>query len=270
MKHQFLIVLICLIFVTFSTTFAMADLMEGLLAYWPLDEGSGKVAHDVSGNGHDGTLDNGPKWVGESKIGTGALSFDGADDRVSIGSFDVVGGDGITIACWFKASNLDTPGNDPRLVSKAIGGDNEAHWFMLSSSREGGIKILRFRLRTDGVTGEKKAHPDGTIELDVWIHAAATWDGTTMRIYRNGVEVGNMPKAGKLDVDASVNMAIGNQPDGAENRPFNGIIDDVAIWNRPLTQAEILEVMADGLPAAVEPGGKLTTTWGELKYSNRI
>ena len=126
---------------------------------------------------------------------------------------------------------------------------------------------MRFRLKTDdGITAEKKAHPDGTIELDVWIHAAVTWDGGTMRIYKNGVEVGSMAKAGKLDVDPSVNMAIGNQPDGAENRPFDGIIDDVAIWNRALAQDEILEVMADGVPAAVEPSGKLAVTWGTIKH----
>jgi hypothetical protein len=266
MKHQFFIVLISLVFAAFSATVTMADLTDGLMGYWPLDDGDGTVARDASGNGHNGTLDNGPTWTGESKIGAGALAFDGADDRVSIDAFDVVGGDGITIACWFNASNLDTPGNDPRMVSKAIGGNNEDHWFMLSSSREGGIKILRFRLRTDGVTAEKKAHPDGTIELGVWIHAAVTWDGSTMRIYKNGVEVGNMAKAGTLDVDSSVNMAIGNQPDGAENRPFDGIIDDVAIWNRPLAPGEIGELMANGVPAAVEPGGKLAITWGDIKY----
>ncbi len=267
MKHLFSIVLVCLTFVAFSATVIMADVMDGLVAYWPLDEGSGKVAHDVIG-GNNGTLDNGPKWVAgaDSKMGEGAILFDGTDDRVSIGSFDVVGGDGITIACWFKASNLDTPGSDPRMVSKAIGGASADHWFMLSSSREGGIKVLRFRLKTDGETGEKKAHPDGTIELDVWIHAVVTWDGATMRIYKNAVEVGSLAKAGELTVDPGVDMAIGNQPDGAENRPFDGIIDDVAIWNRALTQGEIAEVMTDGVPAAVEPGGKLTTIWGAIKH----
>lgn len=266
MKYQLSVFITLAILVTFSATVTMADIMDGLVGYWPLDEGTGQVAHDASGNGHDGTLDNGLTWTADARMGTGALLFDGVDDRVSIDSFDVVGGDGITISCWFKASNLDTPGNDPRMVSKAIGGNNEDHWFMLSSSREGGIKILRFRLRTDGVTAEKKAHPDGTIELDVWIHAAVIWDGSTMLIYKNGVQVGSMPKAGNLDVDPSVNMAIGNQPDGAENRPFDGIIDDVAIWNRALTVAEIAEVMTDGVPAAVEANGKLATTWAAIKY----
>jgi len=266
MKYYLSIVFMCLLFVVFSTA-TMANVMQGLVGYWPLDEGSGTIAHDASGNGHNGTLDNGPEWVtgADAKMGTGALLFDGTDDRVSIDSFDVVGGSGITIACWFKASNLDTPGNDPRMVSKATGGASDAHWFMLSSSRVGDQKVLRFRLKTDGATGEIKADPEGSIELDVWIHAALTWDGSTMLIYKNGAQVGTLAKVGELTVDPDVNMAIGNQPDGAENRPFDGIIDDIAIWNRALTQTEIGEVMASGVPAAVEPDGKLTTIWGAIK-----
>jgi hypothetical protein len=268
MKHQFFIVLISLIFAAFSATVTMADLTDGLVAHWPLDDASGSVARDATGNGNDGELLNGPTWTGGSMIGTGALTFDGTDDLVRITSFDVVGGDGITIACWFITSNLDTPGNDPRMVSKAIGGNNEDHWFMLSSSRVGGDKVLRFRLKTDGVTGELKAGTDGIIDLDVWMHATATWDGSTMRLYKNGVEAGSLAKGGVLDVDPTVEMAIGSQPATTDARPFDGTIDDVAIWNRALAPDEISELMTNGIPviSAVEPGEKLATTWGNIKY----
>jgi hypothetical protein len=50
------------------------------------------------------------------------------------------------------------------------------------------------------------------------------------------------------------------------DRPFDGILDDVAIWNRGLTQAEILEAMATLVPSAVGPGDKLAMTWGAIKY----
>ena len=270
MKHRFFTILMCLLFLTFSVTIAMAVLEDGLLGYWPLDAGSGTIAHDVTGNGHNGILDNGPDWVvaADAKVGASAILFDGTDDLVSIDSFDVTGGDGITIACWFKASNLDTPGNDPRMVSKAVGGNNEDHWFMMSSSRVNDIKRIRFRLRTDDeVTGELKADTLGTIELDVWIHSTVTWDGATMMIYKNAELVGTLGKPGSsVAADSTVGMAIGNQPDGAENRPFDGIIDDVAIWNRPLSQEEIAEMMNNSIPYSVEPVAKLSTTWGMIKY----
>ena len=117
------------------------------------------------------------------------------------------------------------------------------------------------------VTGEIKADALGVIELDVWIHAVVTWDGATMLVYKNGDVAGTMAKPGSsVAADSTVGMAIGNQPDGAENRPFDGIIDDVAIWNRALGQEEIAEMMNNSIPYAVEPVAKLSTTWGMIKY----
>ncbi len=263
MKHQCSVVLVCLIFVAFSVAITMADLTEGLVAYWPLDEVDGNVAVDASGNGHDGTLENGPEWTDDSRMGTGALSFDGVDDVVSIGSFDVVDGSGITIAAWCI---MDALGDDPRLVSKAVAGSTDDHWYMLSVKSS--QNMLRLRLKTDGETGDLRG---GNVDVGAWIHAAATWDGSTILLYQDGVEIGSLPKGGVLDVDPAVEMAIGNQPPASgDSAPFSGIIDDVAIWNRALTAEEINELMVNGIPSdvesAVEPIEKLTTTWGAIKH----
>ncbi len=222
-----------------------------LLGWWKLDDGTGTIAVDSSGNGHDGTFVGDPEWVA-GKFGSGLL-FDGqGGERVSLGSLDIQSG-AMSITCWLNASNLDTPGNDPRMVSKANGGDNNDHWWMLSSSRISGNKFLRFRLKTtDGqATSELKA---GSLEVNEWIHAVCWWDGTNMRIYKNGVEVGSLPKGGSsVATDPSVQAAIGNQPIGAENRPFEGIIDDVRIYTRALSVEDIQEVMA-GPPAPLAAG----------------
>jgi len=266
MKHKFSIILVCLIFAAFSVAASMAALTDGLVAYWPLDDGSGDVARDIVG-GNDGELQGGPVWSGGT-VGTGALTFNGVDTLVRVTGFDVVGGSGITIACWVITGNLDTPGNDPRMVSKAIGGNSEDHWYMLSSTRVGDEKRFRFRLKTDGTTDELKADAPGLIDLDAWIHVAVVWDGATMMIYKNGVVVGSLAKGGTLDVDPTVEMAIGNQPATADSRPWDGSMDDVAIWNRGLSADEVNELMTNGIPiaTAVKPGEKLTTTWGEIKY----
>ncbi|MFH1882647.1 MAG: LamG domain-containing protein [Planctomycetota bacterium] len=176
--------------------------------------------------------------------GTGScLDFDGqGTDRVSVGTFSIAG-NAISIACWYKADNLDTPGDDPRLVSKAIGGSSEEHWFMVSSSRVGVTKVLRFRLKTDGTTGELKADTaTGNIELDVWTHAAAVWDGATMRLYKNGVEVGSIAKGGTLSTNPDAKVSIGNQPAETGDRPWDGLIDDVRIYDRALSVDEIAEL----------------------------
>jgi len=224
---------------------APPEVPEGLVALWNFDEGSGTTAADSSGNGHDGTI-SGATWASPGAEGTGfCLDFDGqGTNRVSVGTFDVTG-NAISIACWYKADNLDTPGNDPRLISKAIGGSSEEHWFMVSSSREGSTKVLRFRLKTDGTTGELKADTaTGNIELDVWTHAAAVWDGATMRLYKNGVEVGSTAKGGTLSTNPDAKVSIGNQPEGTGDRPWDGLIDDVRLYNVALSEAQIQELAA--------------------------
>ena len=241
--------------------------------YWKLDEGSGTIAADSSGNGLDGTV-SGAVWATPGWDGTGhCLEFDGqGTNRVSLGTFDIPG-NAISLACWFKADNLDTPGNDPRMISKAIGGSNDEHWFMVSSSRQSGIKVLRFRLKTDGTTGEIKADTTtGTIELDVWIHVTATWDGETMRIYKNGLEVGSLPKGGTLSTDPTVKVAIGNQPAG-EDRPFDGLIDEVLVCSRAMSETQILGLVNGIVPdwrKASDPdpadGALHTDTWVSLNW----
>jgi hypothetical protein len=222
-----------------------------LLGWWKFDDGTGTTAVDSSGNGNNGTFVGDPEWVA-GKFGSGLL-FDGqGGERVSLGGLDVPSG-AMTITAWFKANNLDTPGNDPRMVSKAFGGAGNDHIWMLSSSRISNEKFLRFRLKTnDGQdTSEIKA---GSFEVGEWIHGAVWWDGTDMKVYKNGAEVGNMAKGGtSVALDPAVQAAIGNQPIGAENRPFDGTIDDVRIYARALTETELAQVIA-GPPAPLAAG----------------
>jgi concanavalin A-like lectin/glucanase superfamily protein len=224
-------------------TFGPGDLAP--IGSWSFDEGSGDVATDGSGNGLDGAI-SGAAWVSPGSNGEGScLDFDGqGPNMVDLGNFDVTSGDGLTIALWCKADNLDTPGNDPRLFSKAIGGANEDHWFMISSSRIDNVKVFRFRLKTDGATSELKADINtGQIDLDVWTHVAAVWDGATMKLYKNGMVIGSLDKGGTLSASPDANVAIGNQPVGTDARPWDGLIDDVQLFNRGLSVDEIQVLM---------------------------
>jgi len=214
---------------------ANADLTEGLVAYWTLDDGSGTTAVDVVG-GHNGTLVNGPVWTppGDFKMGTGALQFDGVDDVVSIEPFDVIGG-GITLAAWMKPDSFGI--NDGRVISKANEWLADDHWWMLSTISSGGEMRLRFRLKTnDGQAVPTLIATSGNLVVGEWHHWAATWDGTTMRLYSNTVEAGSTPKGGTaVATDPTVSVAIGSQPPDAFApatpdhvvKYFHGVIDDV-------------------------------------------
>lgn len=133
------IYMFCLILIL--TSAAKAD----LIGLWRLDEGAGTTAYDSSGNGHDGILIGDPTWTA-GKIG-GALEFDGQNDVVDLGAFDVEGS-GITLAGWMKPITFAI--NDGRVISKANEWGENDHWWMLSTISSGGEIRLRFRLKTEG------------------------------------------------------------------------------------------------------------------------
>lgn len=209
------------------------------VAHWAFDEGTGMTASDSTGNGQTGTR-NGTLWVSDTPSGTGsALRFDGVDDSVQLGSLNV-SGEALTIALWFKADDFGS--SDGRLISKATGTAESDHHWMLSTIDSGGVK-LRFRLKTNGVTTTLIAST-GALSPGVWTHAAIVYDGATMRIYKNGVEVGVTSKQGALSTSSSVDVAIGNQPPGAGSRSFKGSIDDVRIYSEALAQPEVATLAA--------------------------
>ena len=205
------------------------------MGWWKLDETSGTTAADSSSSGNTGTLENmsSSAW-GSGKV-NGALRFDGSNDRVDVGAFDVTGGSGLTLAAWFKADDFGT--SDARIISKATGTATADHYWMLSTVSSGGIK-LRFRLKTSGSTTTYTAS-SGNLSSGTWTHAAAVWNGSQMLLYKDGASVGSTSKTGTLSTNGSVDVAIGNQPGGAGSKPFDGYIDDVRIYNRALSQAEI-------------------------------
>ncbi len=209
------------------------DPTAGLVAWWPFDEGSGTVAIDASGNGHTGFLTAGPHWLTDP-----ALSFDGVDDHVEAGTFDV-SGSALTLAAWIYAENLaNCSANDCRVLSKSTGTDEGDHYFMLSTISGGGGSRLRFRLKTGGVTTTLIAS-SGDLPENQWLHVAAVYDGSNMALFLDGVSVGSTGKTGDLSQNPSVPVWIGGNPTEATGKPWRGRIDDVRIYDRALSAAEL-------------------------------
>lgn len=206
---------------------------NGMIHFWPLDDKVGSEATNLSGS-QNGLL-VGPMLRKNGGILAGAAEFDGIDDYMDLGSIDI-GGNELTLALWIKADNFDV--FDARFISKATGVHDADHYWMLSAIDENAI---RFRLKAGGIT-HVLATGAGELAAGQWIHIAATYDGSSMRIYKDGVEVARRAKSGQLDVDPVVSAAVGNQPTGAGSRPFDGCIDDVRIYNRALTGSEIREL----------------------------
>ena len=214
------------------TVAAEPPLDTGLVAHWKLDEEAGVLAMDATGS-IDGQLVQGPTWQPEAGRVGGALAFDGIDDYVDIGAMHSIEGSALTLSFWFKADDFEY--HDARFISKASGVQEEDHYWMVSTMNE---TALRFRLKAGGSTATLIS-PADMIFTDTWHHVAAVYDGSFMMLYRDGEEIARMPKSGVIDRNEEVLATLGNQPPGAEDRPFDGFIDEFRVYNRALSSSAI-------------------------------
>ena len=217
-----------------------ASATPGPMAHWTLDDGVGFLAVDSEGN-HDGTVDGAGWTVGQ--LG-GALDFDGINDYVDVGTFDVVGS-GLTMMGWFNAETIPT--SDGRVISKADGPNDFNAWWQLSTTDSGSNRYMRMRIKAGGTT---TTFADSSVNLSPgqWYFAVATYANSSgdMKLYLDGVEVASGVHAvgGPVDVDPSVPVAIG--ANGTLERFFDGVLDDVRVYNRTLGASEIADLYGGG------------------------
>jgi hypothetical protein len=218
---------------TVTVTVNAATLASGLMAHYRLNETTGTMASDAAGS-YPGTLRNGTAW--EPGRYAGGVSFDGVNDYVSLPNISA-SGSGFTLAMWVLTDDFQPA--DQQFLSKATGASEREHDWMLGLSSG---RRLRFRLKTGGITATLTAFT-GQLPLRTWYHAAATYDGSRMRLYVNGTEVGSMSKSGPISMNATVPLNLGRNPGNSSY--MKGVLDDVRIYNRALTPAEIGAVMSN-------------------------
>ena len=229
-----------------SQSYAQKD--ESVVGLWLFDEGKGKVASDSSGNRNDGEILGGPKWV-EGKFDM-ALRFDGVDDFVKIASSESIKStsEALTVECWIYPTDAANQGN---IVE--INGNSGWRLRYLTGN---GLKIYD-RANTNSIV------KNGVAPLNTWTHVAATGDDDALKLYANGEEIGATNKEFAPNLGGN-HLTIGTCEEF--NEYFVGIIDEVRILNRALTQDEIKSSMRGlGEKVAVEPSGKLAAVWGQIK-----
>ena len=202
------------------------------VAHWRLDESSGIVAADSSGNGHHAFLNAGPgiEWV-QGRLG-GALAFPGAGNHVDCGSssiFDVT--NALSVAAWVNISMVPTDWTG--IVTK---GDDA---WRLSTY----LSTTKIHFAVTGPPDYRSVN--GAIELNSgeWHHVVGTYDGSTIRLYVDGTQDTAAAYGGGLST-CPYNVWIGGNSD-RPGREFIGLIDEVALWNRALTMEEV-DILATG------------------------
>jgi hypothetical protein len=220
-------------------------LAGGLVAYYPLDEGTGTTTADKSGNGHDGTLGAGVTWVTPGLAGSSAIDVNGGPGaRVSIGAWDPVGPGGMTLSIWTRW--LGSNGRSQGLICKRDGwGSSDVLRFMFEIFPNAALRL--------GQYGDNNAYsPADTMTpyIGKWAHIAVTFDGTTARFYLNGREIASGPFT--LGTMTGATMTIGNTQSSIawadSPEAYNGDLDEARIYDRALSPAEVA-YLADITPA---------------------
>jgi hypothetical protein len=202
------------------------------IGHWPLDGD----AVDISGNGNDGVLMGDPQFVA-GMVGD-AIDLDGVDDYVDCGNaelFDITGE--MTVAAWIKVDVFDkswqaivTHGDSSWRIHRSSGSDNIA-W---------------------GTSGASPADITGTTNVNdgEWHHIAGVFDGAQKTLYVDGGVDASAEFTGSINSSAvhSVNIGENNQATG---RYFDGLIDDVRVYDVGIHALQVRDLMSP--PAAAAP-----------------
>jgi hypothetical protein len=210
-----------------------------LRGWWPMNERSGQVVYDWSGNGNHGQLGSTPAVDGNDptrikgifNVGS-ALRFDG-DDFVTIRDSPSLRPEKVTLSTWFRGAA--SPGLFKYLVAK--GADRcEAGSFALYTTESGNPAFYIY----NGTAWVRSPEADASVWDGRWHHAAGTYDGTTVRLFIDGREVGSgTPASGAIQYDLpSTSMTLGVY-DGSCDLFLVGDIDGVSVWSTALPIAQI-------------------------------
>lgn len=205
--------------------------LYGLIGHWKLDETTGAVAADSSPMENDATVGSGtPTWA--SGVRGGALGFAGGD-RLDAGTFEIAG-DGLTLAAW---AYVETGSDGARLIVRSDGNGQSNESWGLTADENGNVG---FRVHAGGAWDQVEA--TGAIEEGQWRHLAGSYDGTTMRLYVDGVLVQSKShtSGGDLDSYPAHTVTMGDSVSGY--RELDGLLDDVRVYSRALTAGQIAEL----------------------------
>jgi hypothetical protein len=213
-----------------SSGIALAD-VAGLVGYWPLDDASGSSAADQSGNGHNGTLNNGPIWT-TGKLGA-ALSFNGSNTTVDINQSVLNTSNSFSVAAWVQLSDVSSW----HTAVSQDGTNVSGFYLQLTSSGQFAFSLVNVDSTSSTTTRAlSKFNP----VVNTWYHLVGTYDASAKQssLYVNGVlqSTVSVPAAW----NATGETVIGRAKWGGGPVDFwPGKIDDVRLYNRAVTASDV-------------------------------
>ena len=215
--------------------------------YWKFDEGEDDTAYDSSGFNH-GTI-YGATWT-SGQI-DGALEFDGIDDYAEVPDDNSLEPSNLTVSAWIYRNSTSTRDVILQKGSTTYLDDRNGYYLVVKAASDSGYsnKAMFYLM----VNGQHKIAPpsDTPIMEDTWYHVAATYDGSSIKIYVNGVEEGTPTiESGPIDYigeQQDFKIGAGEKGNGLLQNHFDGSIDDVRVYDRALSAEEVWQLYQAGL-----------------------
>ncbi len=207
-----------------GTNLSLAPFVNGLIGWWKFNEGTGTIAYDSSGYGHNGTIYNGTWLSGSSCKDGSCLNFNGTNSYVQAlnAGAGVSLQEGHTILLWFNPAALGTGKN---ILANT--------WTPYLSFHNTGNQPFHAAY-INGTQANFQGNE--VVSVGNWYQVGGTYDNTAMNIYLNGALDATTPKTG-ADAVRSTTMCIGAFQ--CNSYWTNGSLDDVRMYNRALSAAEI-------------------------------
>jgi len=265
MKTQFVILLSAILMLVGGVTPFAALLDPDLVIYFDYEEFKGDAVVDGSGRGHDGKINGKVTQVDGGKFGKAAKFVQGTFldlDGPNIPKEDIPT-EGMSVVAWINVEAI----SDMAIFNARA---SDATWLVHPEARGGGN--YRWLLRGAGGAGIFDIRA-GKNKMNEWVHYAGTYDQKRKPgaiLFINGTPVGEDNSTGlKIASDWGMGARVGYNIDN--NRPFTGLMDELNIWKRGLSEDEVKAIMDNGVAdfLAVDAKGKLATQWGQIKSSRR-
>jgi hypothetical protein len=210
---------------TFAWTITSTPSPTGIVAAFGFEEGTGTATVDSSGSGNNGTLSN-ATWSTAGRFGN-ALSFNGTNAMVNVAdssSLDVT--TAMTVEAWVRPTALS--GWQTVVLKEVAGGLIYSLYSNSDASRPSTW------IRHGG--SERGLNGTAALAVNTWTHLAVTYDGANVRLYVNGAQVASRAQTGAINTSTGA-LRIGGNVIWGEY--FSGLIDEVRIYSRALTAAQI-------------------------------
>ncbi|MFT6595172.1 MAG: hypothetical protein ACJAT3_001144 [Akkermansiaceae bacterium] len=247
-----------------------------LVAHWPLDGN----AKDLLGN-HNGSESGVIFGVEGAANHTGtAAEFNGSSSTITVPFDSAMNPESFTLSMWV---NADSTSGFASPVTSRDDTPTSVHGYLVYNDSSGN---WNFWTGTGGPSGAWNQMSGGKVEIGSWAHIAVSYDdgSQTKKLYVNGSLAGSnsAPNLYSPNGPQSENLHIGSGADSGGAFFFDGLIDDVALWDHALTSAEIKDLMTNGVPGGppsitifeasppfIDSGQNVTLSW-DIKNATSV